>query len=116
LVGGLIGQFGGPVGRFIGEKVGAAVGKEVKNKMPQAGMVPAASLPPQITSVSDFSQLEHQKVDMSGQAVMDVNVTVTEEGPKAQVSVRKNNIPYWMLNTMPANNTGHAPYARGMSQ
>jgi hypothetical protein len=124
LVGGLVGQFGGPVGRFIGEKIGAAVSKE-KSESEQTfsaqtqneGYDPMLStqpeylyseyLPPEVTRTG--TGITPQKVELEGQAVMDVNVTLTDERVTAEAAVRNNGIDHMSFNT---NNPGHAPLAR----
>ena len=67
----------------------------------------ASELPPQITQTG--TGITPQKVELAGQAVMDVNVTLTDERVTAEAAVRNNGIDHMSFNT---NNPGHAPWAR----
>jgi hypothetical protein len=118
-IGGIVGAGVGVLGLWLGVKARRAIGEGLGEAVAdgctsgasaalrQYGMY-ASTLPPQITQPP--AGIAAQKVDMTGQAVMDVNVTVTDESPKARVNISHNSIPAYMF-SMPS---GSATYARSM--
>lgn len=73
-------------------------------KNPASLFMPASQLPPQITQTK--TGLSPQKVELEGQAAIDVNVNLSGERPAAQINVRDNRIRNMRFNT------GHVPSAR----
>ena len=98
------------------EKIGAAVSKEIpesdtdwrespsqKRYRQRYRRFPVSDLPPQITHTS--SSVTPQKVEIGGQAVMDVNVNLSGSSPTASVSIRENTTDIRF-------NPGYAKFAR----
>ena len=82
LAGGLIGYFGGKGGRLIGEKIGEAVTKEDIPKTLQNEIQSVPPLPAQAPAAV-----------LEGDAVMDVNFLIKQEGIEASAKLRKNTTP-----------------------
>jgi hypothetical protein len=60
----------------------------------------------EVSVIENVQSVQPQKVELEGQAVMDVNVTLTDERVTARAAVTNNGIPNVRVNT------GHAPSAR----
>jgi len=82
LAGGLIGYFGGKGGRLIGEKIGEAVTKEDIPKTLQSEIQAVPPIPAQAPAAV-----------LEGDAVMDVNFLIKQEGIEASAKLRKNTTP-----------------------
>jgi hypothetical protein len=105
---GALGMYlGGKAGRKIGEGIGVSLASDDSETQSQTTeksdwrdspaqkryqqryrRVPVSDLPPQITQTS--SSVKPQKVELGGQAVMDVNVNLSGVSPTASVSIRDN--------------------------
>jgi hypothetical protein len=91
--------FGGKAGRAAGGKIGESLAADdsVSNQVTRrrgkgAGYIPVSDLPPQITQTG--SSVTPQKVELGGQAVMDVNVNLSGISPTATVTMRDNTTPF----------------------
>jgi hypothetical protein len=92
------------VGRFIGEKIGAAVGKETEDKTAAAQAIPAANVPSAIRGYSPYSPApQNMKVD--GQVGLGVDVSLHDNRTTVSTYLNGNSAPAWL-------NTGNAPRAR----
>jgi len=98
--------FGGKAGRAVGEKIGESVatdGSEAQTSKKTdwrespsqkrynqryGRKMPVSDLPSQITQIS--SSVAPQKVELGGQAIMDVNVNLSGISPTASVAVHDN--------------------------
>jgi hypothetical protein len=89
---------GGKAGRKIGEGIGETLAADDSQtrQSAQAYRMPAADLPPQITRTG--SSVTPQKIELGGQAVMDVNVNLSGLSPTATVAVRDNSTS-WRFDT-----------------
>jgi len=97
---GALGMYlGGKAGRKIGEGIGESLASDgsEENQAPQTRLVrrgttfrrvPISDLPPQITQTG--SSVTPQKVELGGQAVMDVNLNFSGPSPTASVNIREN--------------------------
>lgn len=83
--GALVGWIGGKVGKKAGEAIGNAVGKD---RIPEGAAVKA-----EIESVEHLPQAPIT-AELSGNAVMDVNVNLSGERPTAAVQMRSNSTPF----------------------
>jgi hypothetical protein len=95
LGGAAVGWIGGKVGRKIGEGIGESLAADdsgtnqvTRRRGKGAGYIPVSDLPPQITQTG--SSVAPQKVELGGQAVMDVNVNLSGVSPTASVTMRDN--------------------------
>jgi len=127
-VGLLVGAGVGAAGYFLGGKAGRAIGGKIGESMAtddsesqtnkktdwrdspsqkryqqRYRRFSASDLPPQITQTS--SSVTPQKVELGGQAVMDVNVNLSGSSPTASVSIRENTTDIRF-------NPGYAKFAR----
>ncbi|MDR0456694.1 MAG: hypothetical protein LBH20_08450, partial [Treponema sp.] len=91
--------FGGKAGRAAGGKIGESLASDdsVTNQVTRrrgkgAGYIPVSNLPPQITQADSI--VTPQKVELGGQAVMDVNVNLSGISPTASVTMRDNTTPF----------------------
>jgi hypothetical protein len=113
---------GGKLGRAGGEGIGGAMsandGEGEQSSVYRGGSAKIAAmrragryrmyaddLPPQITQTGNT--IAPQKVELDGQAVMNVNVNLTGERPSASVAIQNNTTPFYF-------NTGSAVEARGV--
>jgi len=98
-VGALVGAGVGALGMYLGGKAGRAIGEGIgesladdsskQNQRKQsAGYYWGGDLPPQITRAGPA--IAPQKVELGGQAVMDVNVNFSGINPTATVAMREN--------------------------
>ena len=83
--GALVGWIGGKVGKKAGEAIGNAVGKD---RVPEGAAVKA-----EIESVEHLPQAPIT-AELSGNAVMDVNVNLSGERPTVAVQMRSNSTPF----------------------
>ena len=86
LVGAGIGLFGGWLGRKAGEKIGEAVGKD--EILPES-----AAVKEELESVERLPQTP-LTAELSGNAVMDLNVNLSGERPTAEAKIRSNSTPF----------------------
>ena len=86
LVGAGIGLFGGWLGRKAGEKIGEAVGKD--EILPES-----AAVKEELESVERLPQTP-LTAELSGNAVMDLNVNLSGERPTATAKMRSNSTPF----------------------
>lgn len=86
LVGGAIGWFGGKLGRTVGEKIGEAVGKD--EVIPESAAVRE--------ELETVQQLPETPVtaELTGNAVMDLNINLSGERPTASAKVQRNSTPF----------------------
>ena len=86
LVGGAIGWFGGKLGRTVGEKIGEAVGKD--EVIPESAAVRE--------ELETVQQLPETPVtaELSGNAVMDLNINLSGERPTVSAKVQRNSTPF----------------------
>ena len=97
LVGGGIGMLGGWLGRKAGEKIGEAVGKD---EIPES-----AAVKEELQTVQQLPQMQ-PTAELTGKAVMDLNLNVSGERPTAEAKMRYNSTPFIY-------NTGRVVEARG---
>jgi len=84
--GGLVGWLGGKLGRTVGEKIGEAVGKDevipesaaVREELESVQQLPAAPVTAELT----------------GNAVMDLNINLSGERPTVSAKVQRNSTPF----------------------
>jgi len=94
LVGATIGAAGMYLGGKAGRKIGEGIGESLASDDSKASHVtrnrymPVSDLPPVITRTG--SSVTPQKVELGGQAVMDVNVNLSGFNPTASVAIRDN--------------------------
>ena len=86
LVGGGIGMLGGWLGRKAGEKIGEAVGKD--EILPES-----AAVKEELESVQRLPQTP-LTAELSGNAVMDLNVNLSGDRPTAEAKIRSNSTPF----------------------
>ena len=86
LVGGAIGWFGGKLGRTVGEKIGEAVGKD--EVIPESAAVRE--------ELETVQQLPETPVtaELTGNAVMDLNINLSGERPTVSAKVQRNSTPF----------------------
>lgn len=86
LVGGAIGWFGGKLGRTVGEKIGEAVGKD--EVIPESAAVRE--------ELETVQQLPATPVtaELTGNAVMDLNISLSGERPTVSAKVQRNSTPF----------------------
>nr|DAW44914.1 MAG TPA: tail tape measure protein [Caudoviricetes sp.] len=86
LVGGAIGWFGGKLGRTVGEKIGEAVGKD--EVIPESAAVRE--------ELETVQQLPATPVtaELTGNAVMDLNINLSGERPTVSAKVQRNSTPF----------------------
>jgi hypothetical protein len=109
-VGALVGAGIGALGMYLGGKAGRKIGEGIGESTASDGssdkssfkdshsqkryqqryrrVMPVSDLPPQITQTG--SSITPQKVELEGQAVMDVNVNLSGVSPTASVAMREN--------------------------
>lgn len=95
--GGLVGWLGGKLGRTVGEKIGEAVGKD--EVIPESAAVRE--------ELETVQQLPATPVtaELTGNAVMDLNINLSGERPTVSAKVQRNSTPFQY-------NTGHIQEAR----
>ena len=86
LVGGAIGWLGGKLGRTVGEKIGEAVGKD--EVIPESAAVRE--------ELETVQQLPATPVtaELTGNAVMDLNINLSGERPTVSAKVQRNSTPF----------------------
>ena len=86
LVGGAIGWFGGKLGRTVGEKIGEAVGKD--------DLFPvSAAVREELVSVQQLPE-SPVTAELTGNAVMDLNINLSGERPTVSAKVQRNSTPF----------------------
>ena len=86
LVGGAIGWFGGKLGRTVGEKIGEAVGKD--EVIPES-----AAVREELESVQQLPETP-VTAELTGNAVMDLNINLSGERPTVSAKVQRNSTPF----------------------
>lgn len=86
LVGGAIGWFGGKLGRTVGEKIGEAVGKD--EVIPES-----AAVREELESVQHLPETP-VTAELTGNAVMDLNINLSGERPTVSAKVQRNSTPF----------------------
>lgn len=86
LVGGAIGWFGGKLGRTVGEKIGEAVGKD--EVIPES-----AAVREELESVEQLPETP-VTAELTGNAVMDLNINLSGERPTVSAKVQRNSTPF----------------------
>lgn len=86
LVGGAIGWFGGKLGRTVGEKIGEAVGKD--EVIPES-----AAVREELESVQQLPEIP-VTAELTGNAVMDLNISLSGERPTVSAKVQRNSTPF----------------------
>ena len=86
LVGGAIGWFGGKLGRTVGEKIGEAVGKD--EVIPES-----AAVREELESVQQLPEIP-VTAELTGNAVMDLNINLSGERPTVSAKVQRNSTPF----------------------
>ena len=86
LVGGAIGWFGGKFGRTVGEKIGEAVGKD--EVIPES-----AAVREELESVQQLPETP-VTAELTGNAVMDLNINLSGERPTVSAKVQRNSTPF----------------------
>ena len=96
--GALVGWLGGKLGRTVGEQIGEAVGKD--EVIPESAAVKE--------DLQTVQQLPHMQptAELTGTAVMDLNLNLSGERPTAEAKMRHNSTPFQY-------NTGRVVEARG---
>lgn len=84
--GGLVGWLGGKLGRTVGEKIGEAVGKD--EVIPESAAVRE--------ELETVQQLPATPVtaELTGNAVMDININLSGERPTVSAKVQRNSTPF----------------------
>ena len=84
--GGLVGWLGGKLGRTVGEKIGEAVGKD--EVIPESAAVRE--------ELETVQQLPETPVtaELTGNAVMDLNINLSGERPTVSAKVQRNSTPF----------------------
>lgn len=84
--GGLVGWLGGKLGRTVGEKIGEAVGKD--EVIPESAAVRE--------ELETVQQLPATPVtaELTGNAVMDLNISLSGERPTVSAKVQRNSTPF----------------------
>ena len=84
--GGLVGWLGGKLGRTVGEKIGEAVGKD--EVIPESAAVRE--------ELETVQQLPETPVtaELTGNAVMDLNISLSGERPTVSAKVQRNSTPF----------------------
>ena len=86
LVGGAIGWLGGKLGRTVGEKIGEAVGKD--EVIPES-----AAVREELESVQQLPEIP-VTAELTGNAVMDLNINLSGERPTVSAKVQRNSTPF----------------------
>ena len=86
LVGGAIGWLGGKLGRTVGEKIGEAVGKD--EVIPES-----AAVREELESVQQLPETP-VTAELTGNAVMDLNINLSGERPTVSAKVQRNSTPF----------------------
>ena len=84
--GGLVGWLGGKLGRTVGEKIGEAVGKD--EVIPES-----AAVREELESVQQLPETP-VTAELTGNAVMDLNINLSGERPTVSAKVQRNSTPF----------------------
>ena len=84
--GGLVGWLGGKLGRTVGEKIGEAVGKD--EVIPES-----AAVREELESVQQLPEIP-VTAELTGNAVMDLNINLSGERPTVSAKVQRNSTPF----------------------
>lgn len=84
--GGLVGWLGGKLGRTVGEKIGEAVGKD--EVIPES-----AAVREELESVQQLPETP-VTAELTGNAVMDLNISLSGERPTVSAKVQRNSTPF----------------------
>jgi len=84
--GGLVGWLGGKLGRTVGEKIGEAVGKD--EVIPES-----AAVREELESVEQLPETP-VTAELTGNAVMDLNINLSGERPTVSAKVQRNSTPF----------------------
>ena len=92
-IGGAIGMAGGALVGYIGGKVGKKAGEAIGNAVAKDEIPESAAVKEEIESVEHLPQAP-LTAELTGNAVMDVNVNLSGSKPTAQVEMRSNSTPF----------------------